>query len=121
MIRTLWDVGESPPKEGPSCGKVAVMVRRKSPPPRSWLASGDFPTGRLTKDAPVEAVAAQSVAKALSEALEADGRPLTAIASEAGVSRSTVYGITAGESYPDFSSIARLAAVLEVELWPFAV
>jgi transcriptional regulator with XRE-family HTH domain len=46
---------------------------------------------------------------------------VVSIAREAGVSRSTVYGIVAGESYPDFSSIARLSGVLGVGLWPGSV
>lgn len=94
-----------------------TVARSDLDPPRRW-ATGDFAAGRLSSHAPREAVLAQETARALLRALEVDGRPRRAVAQAAGVSRSTLYAVLAGDVYPDFVTIARLSAELGEDLWP---
>jgi DNA-binding phage protein len=111
-------VGVAMPREGSRTATVEHVPRRPVPAPRSWLLDDDFATGRLLETAPVEAKSAQEVAARLLAALNADPRPITGIAAESGVARSTVYSILTGQAVPDFSSIARLQVALGVPLWP---
>jgi DNA-binding phage protein len=84
--------------------------------PSDFIESGNWPTGRLRRDAPIEVEYAQAIARALTAALE--GRAITVLAAEAGVSRSTVHDLLSGVSCGQVATVARLEAALAVRLWP---
>lgn len=81
-----------------------------------WLASGSWPDGHLSPDAPAEAHRALANALALSAALE--GQNKRAVAEEADLAHSTVYDLLRGATYGDVITLARLEAVLRTPLWP---
>lgn len=87
--------------------------------PHEYLLRGQWPTGRLKKDAPLSAVYGQQFVLRLTEALKAKGEPsLHAVEREAQVSRRTVERTLKGEVLPDFGAIARLEEWLGTDLWP---
>lgn len=61
---------------------------------------------------------AQEVAVTLQAALR--DRSVAAVAAEAGLARSTIYQVLAGEAWPDMVTLAALEGVLGVRLWPEA-
>ena len=87
--------------------------------PRAYVARGQWPSGRLRKDAPASAAYGQEFVKRLLEALKAKGDPsMRSIEREARVSRRTIERVLAGEVLPDFGALARLEQWLEADLWP---
>ena len=92
------------------------MPRRSgiSGPPRSYLVSGAWPTGRIK--GPPEARYAAEVARRLAKAME--GQSLRAVAREAGLDHTTVRALAEGERWPDLITIARLEQALGSRLWP---
>ncbi|MCT1616440.1 hypothetical protein [Kocuria marina] len=87
--------------------------------PREYVARGQWPSGRLRKDAPASAVYGQEFVKRLLKALKAKGGPsMRSIEREARVSRRTIERVLAGEVLPDFGAVARLEVWLEADLWP---
>lgn len=87
--------------------------------PREYVARGEWPSGRLRKDAPASAVYARAFVLRLLKALEAKGSPsMRSIEREARVSRRTIERVLAGEVLPDFGALARLEQWLEADLWP---
>ena len=87
--------------------------------PREYVARGQWPSGRLRKDAPASAVYARAFVLRLLKALEAKGSPsMRSIEREARVSRRTIERVLAGEVLPDFGALARLEQWLEADLWP---
>lgn len=83
--------------------------------PRAYLASGDWPDGTLTPDAPNEARLVAGMARRMREAV--GDRSLRSVASDAGVSVGTVSSLLAGRSWGDVVTIARLETSLNVSLW----
>ena len=75
-----------------------------------------FVDGDLAPDAPVEARVAQAIARNVAASL--DGRALIRVCADADLNRSTVQDLVAGRSYCDIVTVAKLQAVLGVELWP---
>lgn len=87
--------------------------------PREYVARGQWPSGRLRKDAPASAVYGQEFVKRLLKALKAKGDPsMRSIEREARVSRRTIERVLSGEVLPDFGAVARLEVWLEADLWP---
>jgi len=87
--------------------------------PREYVARGQWPSGRLRKDAPASAVYGQEFVKRLLKALKAKGAPsMRSIEREAMVNRRTIERMLAGEVLPDFGAVARLEVWLEADLWP---
>jgi DNA-binding phage protein len=97
-------------------GAEVPQRRRASPPPKDFLISGAFPTGRLRSGAPVEARYAQLIARNLQDALE--GRNRSELAESADIARRGIYKILNGEGYPDSALLAQLEQALGVTLWP---
>ena len=92
------------------------MPRRSgiSGPPRSYIASGEWPVGKV--EGPAEARYAAEVAKRLATAIE--GQSLLSVAREAGLDHTTVRALAEGVRWPDLITIARLEQSLGVRLWP---
>ena len=84
--------------------------------PRSWLTDGEWPHGALADDAPPPVKYAAHVAGALSAALV--GRNKTDVARAAGIERSTLYDVLAGNTWADLVTLAKIEVVLNVSLWP---
>jgi hypothetical protein len=83
-------------------------------PPRSYLSSGTWPTGR-TKGPP-EASYAAEVARRLAAAI--GNRSVRAVARDAGLDHTTVRAVLEGERWADLVTIARLEQALGTRLWP---
>ncbi|NUR14914.1 helix-turn-helix domain-containing protein [Terrabacter sp. C0L_2] len=94
------------------------MPRRSGPPgsPSDWLADGEWPDGDFKADAPEVVAYAVQIARALDEALE--GQVRSHVAQSAGIERSTLYDILAGNTWPDMVTLAKLEQALSVTLWP---
>jgi hypothetical protein len=97
---------------------MSTVPPRRNPtgPPREYLVKGDWPDGRLKKDAPVAARYALELSKRLREATE--GRPLVSVAEEASIARSTLYDLLQGRTWADLQTLAKLETVLGCRLWP---
>jgi len=80
------------------------------------LATGSWPDGQFSADAPAEVAHAVAIAVALSAALE--GRSKKDVAEAARIERSTLYDILTGRSWPDTVTLVKLETVLGVTLWP---
>lgn len=93
------------------------MARRstKLNDPKDYVV-GTWPTGPIAKGAPAATRHAQTVAIVLGEAL--DGKNVSDVASDADLSRNTVYELLAGTTWPDIVTLAKLEEVLDVRLWP---
>ena len=94
------------------------MPRRSGPAgsPSDWVAEGAWPDGPLREGAPSVVAYAVAIAKALDQALE--GQVRARVAEEAGIERSTLYDILAGNTWPDMVTLAKLEQCLNVTLWP---
>lgn len=92
--------------------KVVSVPKRSSSfgTPNQWVASGEWPTGKFSKDAPEAVAHAVAIAVALAAALE--GRNKSEIASAAEIEPSTLYDILSGKSWPDTVTLAKLEAQL---------
>lgn len=84
--------------------------------PRDFVASGEWPHGRLRKDAPVGVRYAAEITKNLEAAME--GRTKSGLAEEISMARSTLHDILTGRSWPDLSTLAKLEEALDTSLWP---
>lgn len=87
-----------------------------SRPPREWLIEGTWPDGQFDPEAPEILAHAVAVSVALAAALE--GRNKSEVATEADITRSTLYDILAGNTWADMVTLAKLEACLETGLWP---
>ena len=72
--------------------------------------SGTWPDGTFSQDAPDAVAYAVAIALALAAALK--GRNKSEVAAAAGLERSTLYDILAGQTWPDTVTLARLEACL---------
>lgn len=88
--------------------------------PAEYLADPQdaFETGDLTHDAPPGAVAAQTIVRALTQAMTQQGRTLRTLAAATGINHTTIGRIIRGLTYPDVDTVARLQTALAVHLWP---
>lgn len=77
---------------------------------------GEWPGGDLEPGVPVVAHYAQIIAQRLRHAL-ADEK-VAEVAQDAGLSRSTIYDVLSGVTWPDIVTIAELERVLGTRLWP---
>ncbi|KRF45101.1 hypothetical protein ASH01_14355 [Terrabacter sp. Soil811] len=57
-----------------------------------------------------------AIARSLDQALE--GQVRARVAHDAGIERSTLYDILAGNTWPDMVTLAKLEQCLNVTLWP---
>ena len=64
----------------------------------------------------IEAV--RQISAALKAALAERGWSLRRVAAVSGVNRQAIANLLAGHSWPDIATVARLAAALDVDLWP---
>ncbi len=85
------------------------------PPPRFYIASGEWPDGRLDTEAPPEVRLARAVVLRLEQ--ERGSRRLEYVAREAGVSVPTLRDLCNGTFWGDLDTIARLERFLEIRLW----
>ncbi|MCT2008382.1 hypothetical protein [Micrococcus lylae] len=87
--------------------------------PRDYIATGTWPDGTLTHDAPASARYGQVFTQRLRAALKAKGNPSSrAVARETQVSRNSLDRALEGATLPDFGAIARLEEWLDTDLWP---
>lgn len=84
--------------------------------PKTFVVKGAWPNGRFARDAPPAAAYAQDISRSLAQALE--GRSKADVAAAADLHRSTLYGILAGDVWPDVVTLAKLETVLQCRLWP---
>lgn len=77
---------------------------------------GSWPTGPATPDAPRALEHARAIAIRLAAALE--GRVISQVAVDADLSRSTLYDLVNGASWPDLISLGKLEAALDIDLLP---
>ncbi len=61
---------------------------------------------------------AQAVARALAEAMEAQGLSANAVAQRSGVNRQVVTNVLNGTVWPDLLTVVDLEVALGVPLWP---
>lgn len=85
-----------------------------SGPPASYVV-GSFPDGRPRAHAPVAVHYSVVIARRLRDALE--GENLSALCARAGMDRSTVQRLVAGQTWPELVTLAKLETVLDVRLW----
>lgn len=84
--------------------------------PASFLVAGEWPDGRLARDAPVAARYVRTISIRLRDAL-ADAN-LADVAARSHLARSTIYDLLAGTTWPDVVSLAQLEEALGTRLWP---
>lgn len=84
--------------------------------PVDYLASGEWPSGPLTADAPVAAEYARQISQSLGRRLE--GESISDVARRAGLARSTIQRLLAGTSWGDVVTLASLESALQAPLWP---
>ena len=94
------------PRDAGSIARPAVYV------------DGPFLTGELRPGAPAGVREIQAVARGVRAALDADGRPVTRVAADAGIDRRTIYDLLAGRAWIDLITLARLEGALRTRLWP---
>jgi transcriptional regulator with XRE-family HTH domain len=92
-----------------------MPARTLHPQPLGYLHSGQWPDGRLTKDAPREALLAAGLARRLRDAC--GERSLREISRETGVGASTLSNLLGGRSWGDVVTVVRLESTLGVDLW----
>jgi ribosome-binding protein aMBF1 (putative translation factor) len=83
--------------------------------PRHWL-DGDFPGGTLRPGVPEGVAEVAEIARRLRT--ELDGRSISAVSREAGLTRSTIQDLISGRVVPDVVTLVKLERVLGVRLWP---
>lgn len=84
--------------------------------PKAYLRSGSWPDGAKEAESPVAVYWSAEVSRRLEVALE--GQSKRAFARDAGVARSTIYMILAGETWLDLATLGTLEEALGVELLP---
>lgn len=89
--------------------------RPKRTRPCDYLASGKWPEGPLTNEAPPEAYLAQEISR--KAILYLKGRPPKQIAEHVGVSFQTIYNLIEGKTWGSLTAIARLEHYLNRRLW----
>lgn len=96
------------------------MPRRSGPAgsPNDWLEEGSWPDGPALPGAPDVVAYAVAIARSLDDALQ--GLVRSHVAEQAGIERSTLYDILAGNTWPDMVTLAKLEQTLNVTLWPAA-
>lgn len=92
-----------------------MPARGLAPTPRAYLASGDWPSGKLVADAPFEARRVAGVAQRLVDAI--GERSLRSVAREADVSIGTLSNLVGGRTWGDVVTVVRLERCLGVSLW----
>ena len=85
------------------------------PPPRSYTNSGEWPNGKLSREAPAEADLLQALVLRLQGAC--GRRSLSDVAHKAKVSVHTIRDLINGTSWGDLTTIARLERFLGTRLW----
>ena len=83
-------------------------------PPASYLATGDWPDGRI--EGPPPAHVARQLVINLRDAMGERG--LREVARAADINHSSLRSVLRGEAWPDLITIARLEDALQVGLWP---
>lgn len=94
---------------------VPVLVTPSGPAtlrPKDWIILGDFLTGTLSPQAPVEIVMAQKIGIAIEVALAHSSWPSYDVATRAQVPIPVMNGIIEGELLPDLATLAQLGKVL---------
>lgn len=82
------------------------------------MADGEeWPQGDLSLDAPIEALRARQLAKALASAMTERRLSGRQVAATCGVDQRTVSRLLSGASYPDIATLARIEAGMERQLW----
>jgi hypothetical protein len=88
--------------------------------PRDYLAGGAaWPGGNVGPDESMAISRAVAIAAAVSERLGGalEGRPVAAVARDADVSRSTIYDLVNGGTWPDLVTVTKLEEALDTDLW----
>ncbi len=91
-----------------------------------------WPKGPLRSEAPYEAHLARQIAETLypyvivtedkkpAPGLHPKAKTVAQIAQETDMARETIYNIRDGETWPDFTTIARLEIYFNIRLWGYA-
>lgn len=94
------------------------MFRPGTRPPVQWLVAGQqWPGGSLEPTAPIEAIRAQQLVRALAGAMSTLGLSGRQVSATCGVDQRTVSRLLSGSSYPDIATLARIEAGLGMQLW----
>ena len=91
-------------------------AQRRPKRPCDYLASGEWPEGPLTDDAPPEAYLAQGISRKAKKYLKGSPPPQK-IAPDVGVSFQTLYNLIEGKTWGSLIAIARLEHYLNRRLW----
>lgn len=89
-----------------------------SGPPSSFFAPGQWPGGHALPGAPAAAEYAAAFSVELGRVIRHSEMSMSALASSAGLARSTVYDLLNGSTWADMVTIAKLEEVLGWSLWP---
>ncbi len=93
------------------------MAARRYRPPREWMApQADWPSGRLTDDAPPYAVVTAAIVSRYQEVV--GDRSLRSVARQAGIDATSLGRMLAGETVPDVHTLAVLEDAVATDLWP---
>ena len=87
------------------------------PHPRCYLASGNWPDGRLKGGAPPEAVLARHISTMFRNVCKFRGLSTRQAAAGAKISQKAVHNLLNGHSWPDLPTIARVESNLGIQLW----
>ena len=81
------------------------------------VAGQEWPGGMLGPGAPIEAIRAQQLVRALARAMTERGLSGRQVAATCGLDQRTVSRLLSGASYPDIATLARIEAGLDRQLW----
>lgn len=90
----------------------------RNDPPRSFVASGEWPRAELSAEAPMVAHYAQEVALRVAEALELRQISQAALSKLSHVPAMTISRVLRGTNYPDLVTLSLLEAALRADLYP---
>ncbi|MEU5429766.1 helix-turn-helix domain-containing protein [Streptomyces sp. NPDC020799] len=86
--------------------------------PCRYVAAGQWPNARLQVDAPLSAHYGQEVARRLRTAMDQQAVSQRTLAKLCAVAQATISRILHGEVLPDLGTLAKLEAVLNVDVYP---
>ena len=95
------------------------MASRSYQPPASYVsASGTWPQGPFSPDAPTYALVTAALVARLESIRQQAGMSLRSVAGPAGIDPTSLSRLLNGKVVPDLATIANLERSLDCDLWP---